>query len=305
MNKNRIYWKKGLDITPDIFIDSDTYYLHYLNTINSLAARLVYGVLTSDFRIKAKIKNSFIYFDELICRAVTPMGYLIETDDSIQFGRVPLQGLIGSEYYIALKTLPYLMEKVSDKKPYSRPGYYLELLDKGQEVNDGIPILKIKRRQGRNIWEIDSDYILPVVSVCLHRKILNKLSVITQKLQTITAKLQVDDPAMLQIKLLSLELTNISHKESPYTFIVLLKKICLVLQMQVENMFEASDFRHFKRFINEHYKHDDVSAILNLCLMCLEEMDQKAVEKVRLSLPAPPPPRPAPPPPPPENLPKI
>lgn len=305
MNKNRIYWKKGLDITPEIFIDADTHYLHRLNTINSLTTRLVYGILDSDFRVKAEIKDNFIYFEELICRAVTPAGYLIETDKNMKPDRVPLQGLIGREYYIALKTIPYLLEAIPGNDPYSRPGYYLELLDKGQEINDGIPVLKITGNPKRRGWEIVPDYIPPTVSVRLHGKLLTKLTAIRRKLQKITGKLQEDNLTLLQIKLLTLELTNLPYEESPYKFVILLKKICLVLQIHIENMFEASDFFHFKAFIAERYNHNDVASILNLGLMCLEEMDRKTVIKNRIPLPPPPPPPTPPPPPAPENLPKI
>jgi U5 snRNP spliceosome subunit len=232
----------------------------------------------------------------------------MEVDKNIVLDRVPLQGLTGNEYYIALKTLPYLMETTTNQDPYSHPGYYLELLDKGQDVDNGIPILKIRRTPRRKTWELTPDYVLPVVSICAHRVLIEKLVVIQQRLLNIIGKLKEDALMLLQIKLLSLELANLSYNESPYKFVLLLKKICLVFQVYLENVFEVSELYHLRKFIDKQYNHNDVADILNLGLMCLEEMDQKAVVKVRVALPPPtppPPPPPSPPPPPREILPEI
>lgn len=313
MNKDRIYWKKGLDITPEVLIDADTHYLHRLHTVSNLATRQIHGILDSKFQVKATIKGKYIHFDEICCLAITPAGYIIETDEKINFGKIPIQGLIAKEYYITLKTIPYLMEDISGKAPFSRPGYYLELSSKGQEINDGVVILKIESLPDRNDWNIASDYIPPLVSVCLHRSMLDKLAALKDKLKQVIGKLPDDNQNLLQLRLLILELNHLSDKAPAYEFVLLLKKICLILQVHLENSFEVSELIFLNRFINIQYDHNDVASILNLGLICLDEMDQKAVMKERLLLPPPPPPPvvelPPPPkvapPPPPEILPKI
>ncbi|MFV0538282.1 MAG: hypothetical protein ACK5M3_13080 [Dysgonomonas sp.] len=308
MNKNRIYWKKGLDITPEIFIDADTHNLHRLNTIGNLATRQVYGILDTKFHIKAEIRDKYIYFDELVCLAVTPAGYIIDIDRSVNFDRVPLQGLLGKEYYITLKTVPYLMEDIPEKTPYSRPGYYMELSSREQEIDDGITVLKIESHLNRSDWEIVSDYLPPLVSVRLHQTMVEKLEALKQKLNIIIEKLKEDKQSLLQLRLLSLELNHLSSKKPAYEYIILFKKMFLVLEVLLENKFEVSELLHLNRFIDAKYDHNDVASILNLGWICLEEMDQKAVTKERLLLSGPPPPPPPPPPPSPppsEILPKI
>lgn len=205
MNKNRIYWKKGLDITPEIFIDADTHNLHRMNTISNLATRQAYGILDTKFHIKAEIRDKYIYFDELHCLAVTPAGYIIDIDNNINLERVPLQGLLGKEYYITLKTVPYLMEDIPEKAPYSQPGYYMELSGRGSEIDDGIAVLKIESHPNRIDWEIVPNYIPPLVSIRLHQTMVEKLEILKEKLNIIIGKLQEDRQTLLQLRLLTLE----------------------------------------------------------------------------------------------------
>lgn len=239
----RIYWERGLDITPEIFTEADNYHIAQQNKIARLYAFRLYGILPgSTFEIKSRINNYEIFFDEIYCKAITRNGCLVDIQNDISFEEVSLRELINGEHYVILSSNPYHPEPIKKGGRYARVKYHIEIKEARQCTGDGIPILKIRYNRDSHCWQIEQNYVLPHVCLSTSEILKQKYHLIREELNAVIEKISLDELAGFQARLLEVELKNYSLQESPAELALLLKKITSVLKLHFERTKNENEF---------------------------------------------------------------
>ena len=268
-NNNKIHWKKGLDITPEILIASDNYHVTERNLLGRFFSFRLYGILPyRKFYIDKDIDNDNVYIKNLECFAITNDGYVINIRKDTPLNKeVSLKDATSSEFYVVLTVNPYTIT----------PEYNFVLKGIGETIENGIPVLKIHRNSQH--WEIDNNYIPPSITLYSVDLLKQQCAEIKNRLSRIAEKLQENDMACMQTMLLKLELDNYCMQESPQELMLLLKKICWTLKMYVKTSKKTDDLPDLNRFIEEQYDHNDMEKLLHLGIKSLAEVDQK-IDKI-------------------------
>ena len=266
---NKIHWKKGLDITPEILIASDNYHIAERNLLGRFFAFRLYGILPGrKFYIEKDIDNNNVYIKNLECFAITNDGYIINIQRDTPFSKeLSLKEAMGAELYVILTVDPYAIT----------PEYNLALKRVGETIENGIPVLKIYKNN--QCWEIDNNYIPPSIALYSVDTLKQQYSGIKNRLSHITEKLPENDMICIQAMLLKLELDNYCLQESPQELVSLLKKICWTLKLHLKTSKRMNELPDAEKFIEEQYNHNDIEKTLRLGVDSLAEIDRKIDEK--------------------------
>jgi len=278
----RIYWERGLDITPEIFITTDNFHLSQQCLIARLHAFRCYGILpNTTFTVTPRIVNDHIVIDELLCTAVTPNGYLIDIQNDVVFKEVNLQELDHEEHYVVLQVEPFQLKPIEDNQPYSQPAYQIAIHPLHQHIENGIPILKICYDRNSWRWEIEENYVAPCVCIATSNILAQKYAEAKEEVSAILEKLSSDQPACFQGKLMEIELKNYSLLEYPSELLLLLKKTVAVFKMYLEKMNHQDEMlmTSMEKFIHSPYNHNDILPLLQTGINCLREINQGLDEK--------------------------
>ena len=277
---NKIYWKKGLDITPDTFINADNYHIAERNLLGRFCAFRLYGILSDEkFYISKRLDNNTLYIENLECSAITRDGYLIDVQRNTPFDKeISLKEATDTEYYVIITVDPYSNTFADDEKVHIYPEYKLALKRVGVSIENGIPVLKIYK-DDYQAWKIDENYIPPSIALYSVDSLKEKYIEILNKYNNIIEKLPESDAIYRQATLFKLELDNYCLQESPEELTLLLKKICWILKLYVKLEKNITEFPSVEKFMEMKYNHNEIGNILNLGLESLEEIDQKIDEK--------------------------
>ena len=273
-NYNKIDWKKGLDITPEIFIRSDNYHIAERNLLGRFLAFRTYGILpNSRFHIEKSIENNSISVRNLECTAITNDGYLINIKNDTHYQRVTAINETGDELYLVLTIDPYaLLVEERGLATTQMYGFVLKRVD--EPVGKGIPILKIlKESQG---WRIDENYIPPAVALSAVDSLARKFMEFRNLLGIIVEKFPEDS---LQLMMLSLEMNNHAMQATPQEFVQLLKKYCLIFQRYLQLAKKIDEIPICKKFMEEPYNHLEIGNVLKIGFDCLTTINQNIDEK--------------------------
>jgi hypothetical protein len=278
----RIYWQRGLDITPEIFTATDNHHLSQQSIIAQLHAFRSYGILPDGvFKITSRINNDEIFIDGLYCTAVTPNGYLIDIQNDVVFKEMSLRELTNENHYVVLRVNPFLPTAIAEEEPYSQATYRVEIKSAQQSIEDGIPILKIYYDKESRCWEIENNYVLPHVCLFTNEIFRQKHCEIQEELNAILEKLSCDEPACFQGKLLEIELKNYSLREYPADLALLLKKIVAAFKLYLEKINNTNEtlMAPIEEFIQTPYNHNDALPLLQMGIDCLKKINQGLDEK--------------------------
>lgn len=278
---NKVQWEKGLDITPEVFINADNYHIAERSLLGRFVASRLHGILPGRrFHIEHYIDNDHVDIKILEGFAITRDGYMVNIqEDNFLHKKIALSDVAGSDFYVVLTVNPY-SEDSSDEN--NRPAYteYDLVLKKTEEViRHGIPILKIYKDVQRWNWEIDNDYIPPAIALQAVNNLKWKFDEIKNKVDRISEKLLGNDTVHIQALLLKLELDNYCLQESPQELTLLLKKFCCVMQLYVKVSKNIEEFPVLEKFMEERYNHNEIGQILYLASESLTEIDEKIDEK--------------------------
>ena len=276
---HKIYWKKGLDITPEIFIASDNYHIAERNLLGRFSAFRLYGILPGrKFNIEKSIDNDNVYIKNLECLAITPNGYIINICQDMPFNKkLSFTEVAGEELYVVLTTNPYSIIPSENEENRVCPQYDIVLKRTQETINDGIPILKIYKNSA--YWEIDNNYIPPSIALYAVDMLKQRYAEIKNEIDCIIEKLPENDAFYLQTMMLQLELNNYSLQESPQEFVLLLKKFCLSFQLYLKRTKNMDDMPVLKRFMEEDYNHLEIGDLLKLGFKCIVAVNQEIDEK--------------------------
>ncbi len=265
---NKIHWKKGLEITPEILSDTDNYHISERNLLGHFSASRLFGLSPDEgFYIEKDIDNDRVYVKKLGCLAITRNGRLINIQKNTSFNKeLSLNGVEETEFYVVLTVDPYTVTSE----------YNLELKRAGETVENGIPILKIY--PNNRYWEIDADYIPPAIALSSSDALKQLYVKVKNTLNSIVAKLPEQNAFYAQITLFKLELDNYSLQESPQELALLLKKICWSLKLYLKSIKKISKLPGVKSFVEEPYNHFETGEILHLGVQNLIDIDQRIDE---------------------------
>jgi hypothetical protein len=275
----KIHWKKGLDITPEIFVDLDNFHISERNLLGCFVASCTCGILPdSNFYIEKSIDNDRIRIQHLECLALTVDGYPINIQRDTHYQKeLNLQDSSDSEYYVVLMVDPYSTSQLDEKGLHACPAYNLVLHSTTNPVKQGIPILKLIRNY--SAWEFDQDYIPPSIALSSVDDIMRRYAEINYVINTIIRKLPEDNPLFFHIMMLQLELQQFTSQESPKEFILLLKKFCHIFQLYLKSEKNRDYIPEIKSFIDEKYNHLEIGKLMKLGYDCVTTVNENFDEK--------------------------
>lgn len=263
---NRLAWKQGMLITPEILIESDNYQQFHHMTNRKLIIRSSYGLLPKvKFAIDSDIIDSDMEIKDIYCEAVTQNGNIMLLDKKCV---ISLPSLPVGKYYITVKNSdPSYFE--TNEIPYCRNEYDYEVKS-WVELSNGsfFPIMKMQNEAG--YWE-RIDYIPPCFAISSCRILKNKYDEIIRilnEIQGIIDRRNYEPYLTYSLAMLILELNNYTQNETPFEMVLLLKKILktiLLMQADLDNDLE--------NFIQTEYDHNDVLVLIDSAIDHIQKIE--------------------------------
>jgi hypothetical protein len=296
--RNKIFWRIGLEITPETFIQADNYICSQHNLIRRLIADGSYGIIgevgekgeagemgNTSFSVKTTLNNNDLYIEKLICSGTTGAGYLIDIDSEL-WASIPQKSLTlpdsGTKaLYVVLQINPFeqvLVEPVIyEEAPAAFSAFELNVRELEQIGENELAILKINT--GNYTAEIAQDFIPPCMSVNACSKLFESFGQLKKLLSEIMSHIEKRDElnsaALYPLKMLYEELNDFSPSNPPIVLIRLVKKI-----MQTYRFF-VSDIRtvSLPDFLRS-YNHNDISLTFKAMQSYLQEIIRVVSEGV-------------------------
>jgi predicted component of type VI protein secretion system len=249
MNKQqRINWKQGMEITPEIFIESDNYHIAERQLLGTLLASRLYGIFPdSKFTMHYEIHNQEIVIQISNCIALLSNGDVINIQRNISFNKaLPIDET--AEYYAILS-----QKHIDENELHIVPQYDISFKKTNEPIDNGIPVLKLFRN------DVDANYIPPSIALNSVDLLMNKYIEIKNIIHKTFNYYPENDLNYLLLTLLQLELNNLSSKESPETLVQLMKKFCLVFQTHLK----IGPLQSVKKFTDILYNHHEIGKTLD------------------------------------------
>ena len=275
---HKINWKKGLEITPEIFIASDNYHIAERNLLGRFLAAQRYGIFPdSNFHIENDIENQNIYIRNLKCNAITKDGFIVDIQQDTNFPKkIALTNSDNAEFYLILTINPFSVT-LTDEKEVVYPEYNITLNRTDKPIEQGIPISKIYKNNSH--WELDKNYVPPVISLNAVDTLKQKYIDIQNVISEITGKLPEEHAFYLQIMMLQIELNNYSLNETPQEFILLLKKFCRIFQLYIKKTKKLNEMPVVTHFMEKPYNHSEIEKQLQAGFETLTAINQEIDEE--------------------------
>jgi len=276
---HKIRWRKGLEVTPETFIEADNYHIAERSLLGRYSAFRWYGILSGNkFNINFKIDNQTLSIHTLECVAITREGYLINIQGDTPYANQLNLDMNGTDFYVLLTVDPYSFVPVDDKGLYVCPEYNLVLKRTEEAFENGIPVLKLYKEY--QSFKMDEQYIPPSIALDSVPVLTQRYLVIRDTLNAIIEKLPRGE-IYISAMLLKMEINNYSLQESPQELVLLMKKTCRIFQFYLKTAKRIDELTSVDDFINEVYNHNDTEKSLKMGLACLHDIHQKIDEKPR------------------------
>ncbi|MDR2971052.1 MAG: hypothetical protein LBU83_03900 [Bacteroidales bacterium] len=268
-NQQRINWKQGMEITPEIFIESDEYHIAERQLLGTLLASRLNGIFPeSKLKIDYELHNNQIEIWISNCIALTSCGNVIQIQNKTSFNKeLPVDDI--EECYVVLSENSE-NKQVDENELHIIPKYDISFKKTDDSVGNGIPVLKLFRKTAA--WEVDAPYIPPSIALNSVDSLLNKYIEIKKVIHRILHYFTENDSNYLLAMLLQIELNNFSPKESPELFTQLMKKFYLIFQTNLKIVKEIESLQSIKKFTDMFYNHYEIEKILNTGYASFTEM---------------------------------
>jgi hypothetical protein len=284
INKNKIDWQKGMDITSKTFIELEEYHKFLHEIARNFITADSYGLFPKvKFEISTSINDSILTIDRIFCKAITKNGVIIITEEGSTIN-LPTTIHTGI-FFITIKALREKKIVINDV-PYLIPEYEYEFKEKEDLTNhDLFPILKINRNFDQ--WEV-LDYVPPCYCISSNRILIQKfedIRTLCNSMLGIIEKKYEDNKGNL-LTLSFLELNSFTKNEKPSDLTRVLKKIVQCM------LFCEDDFDiGASEFINNTHDHYDIWDSVNSAYGLLKKFEETLyLEKVEKEVEEPPPP---------------
>jgi len=281
--KHRIFWRTGLEITPETFKQADNYICSRFNLIHRLIADGNYGLLPvtdtdpTSFVVKTNLNNREIAIEQLVCYGTTAAGYLIEMENNMlaSFPRkyLSIPDRSAKALYVVLRINPFeqvLNEPVIDEEaPAAHADYELDIKELDQIGDDELTILKIMN--SNNAPYLDPDFIPPCMSVNASPKLLDTFSQIKQLLNEIMVHVKnkgfLVGTSIYPLSMLYDELVDFPLSGQPIVLLRLMKKIIRTYQTFITDI-RTLNMPDLLRV----YNHNDMSITFQSLLSYLQSV---------------------------------
>ena len=233
-NHRRIAWHDGMEITHKTFLEADTLIDIRETAIRKISVLPAFGLLPeSDFQLNCSLNNQALTIHQLVCQAVTPLGYIIDFEDNVDIS-VYLNDLSESRYFLVVKASPSDLQAAKGKEILLLDSNYSFDFKWEYEIEgDELPLAQIDRIEGK--WVKKEHFIPPVIAFRSHPLLKGILEQIqTEGHQMLVKLLEKFEPEknlslIFTLKVLLMELKNITPSDTPQKLILLLKKLFLFI----------------------------------------------------------------------------
>ena len=265
---NRINWQTGMEVTPEVLIDSDNFQIEQQNIIGRLRAMPYYGLLPeSDFNADIRMNGNHLSITNLVIQAITSQGEIIDINGQNEEYKIDLSQYNDSTLYVALNY---------NDTAFPEKDTFCVTADPAEETS-AVVIAKISD----NI--VDTNYIPPCVSINSHSRLLENFEDIKQKIEYIMTQVEGQDrykSIFLHLLLLELELKNYSAFETPANLFLAVKKMASIFKFTVNDV-----PGNIERLSDEIYCHTEIYDMIYVLLdaLCeMEEMTQAPIEAPKI-----------------------
>lgn len=233
-----------MEITASTFIEAEKYHLFQHKINRKLATLKSYGLLPNTrFECQYTVNANTVQVEDLQCEAITKNGSLlqIKNEFSIDIPETETDTL-------------YLVAQIEgsspveiDNIPYMELNYYYTFKI-WEELSNGniFPLLKIKK--WGDYWQ-SMDYIPPAIALNSHKELKNKhqeiIKLVDETIEALKSK-NASANLLYHFSIFSIELKYYTTDETPYDFLLLLKKILRTIELytdelkeKLRNLFEA------------------------------------------------------------------
>jgi uncharacterized protein (UPF0248 family) len=250
-----------MEVTPEIFIESDEYHIAERQLLGKMLASHSYGIFpNSNFKIEHELHNNQIEIQISDCTALVRSGSVINIQNKTSFSKeLPTDEI--SECYVVL-SVNYDDKIIDESEMHIVSQYFLSFINTDEPVENGIPVLKIYKKTSS--WETATNYIPPSIALNSVNLLMNKFIEIKNVINKILHYFNEKDSDYLLSMLLQIELNNVSSQESPETLIRMMKKFCLVFQAYLKTVKKNDPLQSVKKFMDVLYNHHEINAILDL-----------------------------------------
>ena len=280
---NKIFWRTGLEITPETFIQVDNYVCAQQNLIRKLVNLQYYGLLPEmeagapALTVNANLHGSEIMIERLFCNGVTKEGHLIQFSNeqlpAMKNQRLMTRSNTSGCCYVVLRIKSFeqtLIEPVENlETPLALPVYELDVKELTQIAGNELPILKIDTSQYSP--KIDPNYIPPCMAVRSCEILLEQYrklkQMVTDIIAVVSGKKSQYQQLLYPVTILLFELEHFSLNNPPYYFIQLLKKTVKTIDFFVKH----SEW-NLTNVIKMPYIHDDIAIILQSLAKCFQDI---------------------------------
>jgi len=271
--QNRINWKRGLVITPDILIASDNFHVSEKNLLASFLASRLYGVLPeNNFIMEKRIANNLLMIKIMECKTITKEGFIINIEKEDHFQKeMPINDAPGNECYVVLSLNQKNKTSEDEEELYMLSDYCITLKNTSEPIKYGMPVLKIYKNN--EDWEIDNHYIPPSIALNAVDSLRQKFIEIKNLIHKIIEKYPKNDPNFFQISLLQLELNSFNSEKSPEEWILLMKKMCWICYIHLKNENKMEENYTLKSFLNEQFNPNEIEKMMRLGYDCFVDVD--------------------------------
>jgi len=304
----KIFWRTGLEITPDTFSQADNYFCAQQNLIRKLLNLQYYGLLpvndmaattmpasaplgydtsashvnywaTPSLTVSASLNGPVISIEQLSCNGVTKEGHLIQFNNDqltpLRNQRLMITGSMSGCCYVVIRINSFehtLVEPVENEEtPYALPVYELDVKELTQIAGNELPVLKIDTTQ--NSPKIDLNYIPPCMAVCSYDKLVEQYSnlkqVVTEIVSVMNGKKSQYQQLLYPVTILLFDLEQFSLHNPPYYLVQLLKRTIRTIDFFVKH-----NEWNLTNVIKMPYLHDDISIILKSLAKCFQDVQQ-------------------------------
>ena len=280
---NKIFWRSGLEVTPETFIQADRHYYYQQNLIRKAMNFPYYGLLLIDeedkqeFSINADVDTQSVRIEQLCCRGTTKEGFFVDFDESalrIATKRnLSVSNLSSGKYYLVIRINPYeqvLIEPVENEEtPLSHPAYEFDIKDLSQIKGNELPLLKMVS-DGHTL-QIDPHYIPPCMSVRSHKKLmeyyLSYKKMANEVVGLFNQKKTRFSNFVFPVSLLVYDIDQFSLSEPPYALVQQVRKL-----LKAFGFFVTELTSKIEQVLHIPYNHHDVDGLFGALSTCLQEV---------------------------------
>lgn len=256
----KIKWKRGMEITPSTFEDSDRYWETADIHIRRLAVLRSFGLTPwTSKNVCVTLSDGQVNVDVVQLEAVSRSGVLMRIADSKVAVKEPRDK--GSECYLVV-IADREVEKQIDSTTYIVPAYTYEFRTLGEIGDDAVSIAKLKNEH--NVWHIQELYIPPCTTLNADPELMRIADATNAHVTSICNQIAntVEPFAAVLLKMQALRFTDLDMSEPPSVLHKLMADIAMILSNIVINGREMPVFDGVKA-----YNHNDIlNSIMPLSL---------------------------------------